>query len=130
MDSSSNRELIEQGFRAVNVRLDDMHDQMIHMHTENRDRLDKINGRVGRAHELIAVLQEAVSTLKAEFQSIRERWHKFRDSVQSIVDQPINKPDGDERPITRKELGWVIGLIVGSMAIASTVTIWILSRKP
>jgi hypothetical protein len=32
----------------------------------------------------------------------------------------------EERPITRKELGWVIALIVGCITIGAVVTIWIL----
>ncbi len=116
--------MIRAGFEAVNVRLDDMRDQMLQMHGENSERLDKINGRVGRAHELIASLQEAVATLKVEFAGIRQRWHDFRDSIAGAM----RRPAGEGQVITQTQLGAVLGLIVAVGTIAVAVTLFILKH--
>lgn len=139
-DPVSYRELIRQGFESINTRIDDqtgtLRDDMHRMHRETALRIqnmdERINGKFTRVHERLSTLEEITRTLKEEFQGIRDRWHKFRESIQTAVSKLVQGNGqgvaitSEERPITRKELGWVIALIIGSITIGAGVTIWIL----
>ena len=126
------REILEH----IDRRLDERNRHQDSRHQENIDRMETVielqritNGRISK-------LEALYGQLDREFQSIRKRWHDFRDSVQKFLHShkqtaststTTTTTTSDERPLTRKELGWVLALIVTCLTIGATFAGWIIS---
>ncbi len=119
------RQVSQDVLSQINQRFDDLMDRGDQRHGENVRRMEYIADQTRQTNGRVTALEVIVRNIKEDFNGIRKRWHDFRDSFQ----QSTNTLSSDEKLLTRKELGWIIALIVGSIAIGATVTIWVLSVK-
>lgn len=112
-------------------RFDSSQDERDRMHRENLAQMVRIEEQCRETNGRVSKLEEAMRNVREEFQRIRDKWHDFRATIQRQVDgfKRIANISSDERPITRKELGMVIGLAIGVGTMAVSITLWILFFK-
>ena len=98
-------------------------------HEDSLGRMDRLAGQVQEIVKQTTATNGRVTFLEREFASIRDRWHRFRDSMQHdllkhVAGAPTNARDWHDRPPTRRELA----TIIGAVTIAVTVFIWLLNH--
>jgi hypothetical protein len=155
---ASDRAFIESIAEAIHGRIDDlkadlrtdmaaMQADAAKMHGQNLGNFDRVFEALTQHTTSIAVLEEAMATLKAEYQRIRDRWHRFRDTVQDTVAGVASQlralrdemttslraarphdhapTTGADRHLTRQELIWIILLITGCLGLGFSAALWL-----
>jgi len=122
------RDIVSQ----LNRRFDDAREVGDQRHSENITRMDSIVVQVRITNGRVTRLESLYDGLKDEFDAVRKRWHEFRDSVQKAMARFVEPvTTGESRPLTQREFGLLLGLMVGTATIAVVVTLFIVNHaKP
>lgn len=120
--------------QALHRRVDDVNTLASDRHAEVLDRFEQINGKVNHAHQRLAGLDALVSTMQAEIQRIRDRYHKFINEVQAQISAAYlraqgadgTRPLGDGAPVTRLELRQVFWILMLGLGAGAGAILWIL----
>jgi predicted nuclease with TOPRIM domain len=108
---------LQAEFASLHRRFDDERTARHAQHAENQDMLREIRSEAKLTNGRITRLESMVQTLKDEFQGIRERWHKFRESIQDAVSKLSNGPEkGELATVTRLDAKSAVGIFVLGMS--------------
>jgi predicted nuclease with TOPRIM domain len=109
---------MESEFASLHRRFDDEREARKQQHAENQDMLREIRAEAKLTNGRITRLESIAQTLKDEFQGIRERWHKFRESIQDSVSKLSNGPEkGELAPVTRLDAKSAVGIFILGMSV-------------
>ena len=120
---------VEAGFTEIRIGMANAEDRQQERHSENRERLDSINGRVNDAHTKADGLSGLMKSMSERVEKVAESGHRLRSWVQEQygrVMPPVKELGEDGQKVSRAELKWVIGLIVACITIGAGVTMWIM----
>ena len=118
---------IAAGVESLNNRFDASERRQESMHQENARRMDVLTGVVNKAHERISVFEAIQSGLQAEMTKVRERYHELGKWLQmqvSVTGSQVTL-SGDDKPVSRMELKWLIAWGVGSLMAGAGVTVFV-----
>lgn len=90
----------------LDVRFNDSHTVRDRMHAEYLTELREIKAEAKRTNGRVLVLEERHRSLHDEFQSIRARWHKFRESIQDciVARRELGAASGENRTLTMRDV--------------------------
>jgi hypothetical protein len=80
-------------------------------HAENKGLFQSVIAKQDITNGRVTRLEEAVKFLREEFQTIRQRWHSFRDSVQDAISKTVTAT-GELSPVTRLDIKTAFGIYV------------------
>jgi len=98
-------ERVDERFEAMRSRGDERH-------ADNVKRLDRHTEQLGRIETQCNKTNGRVDALE-DLNDKRER----------------NAPKGEDRPLTRRELAWVLVLLVGASSSTAGVVVWLLTHR-
>jgi len=116
---------VESSRREFGQRFEDLERRQDERHAENRDRLDAINGKVGKAHDRASKLETLAEAAAAEILRLRTRYHELFGALQKVV-PGLRAADSKDRGITVVEARWMIGYGISALTAGALVTVWVL----
>lgn len=127
---------VENGFRAVDVRMDTMEEKQTTRHTQNSTRLDGLtgqvattNGLVGEAHRKIARTDGIMETIGNEIEKLRKFAHEVTNFMQRAHPSAKSVPELTElanRPLTFSVARAIIIALLAALIAGATFTVWVL----
>lgn len=119
---------LDHGMQQITQRMDYMEERQDERHKENADRLDKINGKVGLAHDRVSKLEAINGIAAREMERVKDFMLGVPELIRdlAIPESAGDKPSSKDRPITTMEARWLFGIIIGVFAAGATVTVWLL----
>ncbi len=122
------RQLLDERFQRVLDRMEQESTYRQQQHAENQAGHRELMTEAQRTNGRVTRLEEATRILREEFQSIRSRWHSFRDSLADSIAK-VSNPTSDLMPVTRKDLSIAIGILMLGMGAMLTIMKLIASGK-
>lgn len=100
-------QIVLERLDALRQRFEDERDAQADRHAENVGRMENIFTEVRRTNGRVTTLEAQQRTLAEEFQSVRKRWHDFRDSIQSKLSS--DTATGENRTLKMRDVYVFLG---------------------